>query len=121
VDQPLYEACVTERKKDTIKKNAVAIASMLNQHATALHTSEIGEEVTDVEEASQMTGIYEAVAPYRQLYVVQVIRYWAELISGLQYRAMESGSEEIPFFSEIFAPFYNHDSYIRSRKTWDKL
>ena len=94
---------------------------MLNQHASVLHTSETGAEITDVEEASQMTGIFEAVAPYRQLYVVQVIRYWAELLSSLQYRAMESGSEEIPFFSEIFAPFYNHDSFIRSRKNWDKL
>jgi hypothetical protein len=68
-----------------------------------------------------MTGINEAVAPYRQLYVVQVIRYWTELLSSLQYKAMETGSQEIPFFSEIFAPFYNDDSYIRTRKTWDKL
>ena len=121
VDEPLYEACVTQRKKDTIKKNAVAIASILNQHAMVLHTSETGEEITDVEDASEMTGINEAVAPYRQLYVVQVIRYWTELLSSLQYKALETGSQEIPFFSEIFAPFYNDDSYIRARKTWDKL
>jgi hypothetical protein len=121
VDQPLYETRVTQRKKETIQANSVAIASMLNQHVMVLHTSEVGEEITDVEEASHMTGMYEAVAPYRQLYVLQAIRYWVELLSSLQYGAMKTGSQDIPFFTEIFAPFYNEDSYIRMRKTWDKF
>ena len=121
VDRPLFETRVTQKKKDTIQNNADAIASMLNPYARVLHTSEIGEETTSVEEASGMTGIYRAVAPYRQLYVVQIIRYWAELLSGLQDKAMALGREDIPFFNEIFRAFYNDDSYIRTRKAWDKV
>jgi len=34
---------------------------------------------------------------------------------------MESGGEDIPHFGEIFAIFYNDDSYLKTRKTWDKL
>jgi hypothetical protein len=59
VDQPLFEARVVQRKKDTIQNNTVAIASMLNQHVSVLHTSEIGGEITELEEASHMTGLYE--------------------------------------------------------------
>jgi hypothetical protein len=121
VDRPLYEGRVPQRKKDTLKRNAAVIASMLNRHATVLHTSETGEEIADVEEASQMTGMYEAVAPFRQLYVLQIIRYWVELLSWLGDRAMTTGSQDIPYLSEIFAPFYNNDSYIRTRKSWDNI
>jgi len=121
VDQPLYETRVAKRKKGRIQENSRAVASILNQHARVLHTSETGAEITDIEEASHMTGMYEAVAPYRQLYVLQVIRYWVEFLSSLQYEAMKTRNEDIPFFTEIFAPFYNDDSYIRTRKTWDKF
>ena len=121
VDQPIYQGRVAQKKKDAIQRNAAAVESILGPHAMVLHTSETGDEVTDVEQASQMTGMYEAVAPYRQLYVVQVIRYWVELLGSLQYKAMGAGGEDIPHFGEIFALFYNDDSYIRTRKTWDKL
>jgi hypothetical protein len=121
VDQPLYEIRVSQRKKNTIRQNSVVGASMLKQNVGVLHISETGEEITDLAEASHMTGMYEAVAPYRQLYVLQVIRYWGELLSRLQDMAMSIGGEDIPFFGEIFAPFYNDDSYIRTRKTWDNF
>jgi hypothetical protein len=121
VDQPLYEVRVAQRKKDTIRRNSKAMAAILDPFASVLHVSETGEEITDVEAASHLTGVYKAVAPYRQLYVLQIIRYWAELLSSLQDEAMKNGNQDIPFFSEIFAPFYNDDSYIRTRKTWDKL
>lgn len=121
VDQPLYETRVARRKKDAIKKNAEVVAAMLDPFMSVLHTSETGEEITDVEGASRTAGVYKAIAPYRQLYVLQVIRYWADLLSSLQDLAMKIGKQDIPFFSEVFAPFYNDDSCFRTRKTWDKL
>ena len=121
VDQPLYETHVPRRKKDTIEENAATVASMLTPYMSVLHTSEIGEEITDVEEASHMTGMYKAVAPYRQLYVLHIIRYWVELLSSLRDEAAKPGSQDIPFFNEIFRHFFNDDTYIRTRKTWDKF
>ncbi|MFC6520370.1 hypothetical protein ACFQAT_11865 [Undibacterium arcticum] len=121
VDIPLYATRVSRNKKEAIDGNATAIAAMLAPHAMVRHTSETGDEITDVEDASRRTGMQTAVAPFRQLYVLQVIRYWVELLSSLQYTAMQTGSEDIPFFSEVFAPFYNDDSYIRTRKTWDTV
>ena len=121
VDEPLYRTRVAQRKKDAIEESSAAVASVLGQYAMVLHTSETGDEITDLKEASLMTGIFEAVAPYRQLFVLQVIRYWSELLCSLQFEAMKIGSQDIPFFNETFALFCNSDSYIRTRKTWDKL
>jgi len=121
VDVPLYENRVAQRTKDRIRNNSVAFAAALQSHMAVMHISETGEEITDLERASYMTGMYRAVAPYRQLYVLQVIRFWVELLSQLQHTAMKTGGRDIPFFSEIFAPFYNDDSYVRTRKVWDKL
>lgn len=121
VDKPLYNTRVSKRKRETIRGNAATVAAILAPHVMVRHTSETGSDITDVEDASYRTGLQSAVAPYRQLYVLQIIRYWAELLSSLQYIVMQTGSEDIPFFSEVFAPFYNDDSYIKTRKTWNTI
>lgn len=118
VDLPLFNTRVTQRKKQTIAHNAAVISRLMGAHAHVLHTSETGAEITDLEEASSRTGVYEAVAPYRQLYILQIIRYWTELLSDLEHEAHRLGREDIPFFGEIFGAFYNEDSYLRTRKTW---
>jgi hypothetical protein len=121
VDQPLFQARVAQKKKEEIERNAAAVAAAIGQYAMVLHHSETGEEITDLEEASRMTGKYAAVAPYRQLYVMQVIRYWSELLCSLQYKAMKGGSQDSPFFNETFALFCNNDTYIKTRKTWGSI
>jgi hypothetical protein len=121
VDRVIFQSCVSAKKKATIAHNARIVNQMIGSFSSVLHSSEAGTEITDVEEASYRTGMWEAVVPYRQLFVLQIIRFWVELIWRLQNKAMAVGNEDIPFLSEIFAPFYNADSYLRSRKTWDKI
>lgn len=118
VDQPLWNQHVSQNKKDTVRRNVATVDRLMGEYRMVLHTSELGEEISDIEEASHRTGMWHAVAPFRQLYVLQIIRYWAELLSSLQYGA---NSENIPYFSEIFALFYNNDSYFKTRKTWDAV
>lgn len=118
VDLPLFNTRVTERKKQTISRNAALVAKLMGAYTSILHTSETGAEITDIENASSRTGMYEAVAPYRQLYVLQIIRYWTELLSELEHEAHRLGKEDIPYFGELLGAFYNEDSYMRTRKTW---
>jgi hypothetical protein len=118
VDLPLFNMRVTPRKKQTIAHNAAIVSKLMSPHAYVLHTSETGTEITDLEEASSRTGMYDAVAPYRQLYILQIVRYWAELLSTLEREAHSLGKEDIPFFGKIFGAFRNEDTYIRTRKTW---
>lgn len=121
VDEVIFDSRVTAARKAKILRNAHIIEDILVNFTSACHTSETGSDITSVQEASYRTGMYEVVAPYRQLLVLQIIRYWVEILSDLQYKAMEVGKHEIPFFSELFGLFYNDDAYIKTRKTWDKL
>lgn len=120
VDKPIFDTCISKKKQEIIRNNASTIG-ILSSKVLVRHTSETGSEINDVEDASYRTGMQEAIAPYRQLYVLQIIRYWVELLSSLQNIAMQTGSKDIPYFSEVFAPFHNPDSYIKTRKTWDTI
>jgi len=117
VDEPIYLTRVKSRRKEMISCNAEAVAAMMSP-STVLKTSETGSEITTIEEASHRTGMQEAVAPYRQLYVLHIIRYWVELLFSLQGPARQLGKCEIPFFEEVFALFCRSDSLLRRRKTW---
>ncbi|MDX2198623.1 MAG: hypothetical protein SF069_06590 [Phycisphaerae bacterium] len=121
VDIPLYAIRTSERLKKTINTNAAAIAAKFDSQVSVVHTSETGTPLIGLAEASRRTGVFKAVAPHRQLYVLQIIRYWGELLSCLQHTAMTCGISDIPYFSEIFAPYCNDDSYFRRRKTWTGL
>lgn len=121
VDTPLYEKHVSERKKRKINEDALMAERLTGKFTAIWHSSETGSELTSVEQASKMTGIYEAVAPYRQLYVLQIIRFWVKLLCELQCPAQAIGKKEIPYFNEIFGAFGNNDAYIKTRKTWDKI
>ena len=119
VDRPLFESCVTARKRQRIAENARVIAGLTSSFTSVLYTSETGSEITNVEEASYSSGIYQAVAPYRQLYILQIIRFWSELLRALQHIAQELDKRDIPYFSEVFAVFCNTDAYMRTRKIWN--
>lgn len=118
VDIRIFEQRVTKRRKEVIARNAAMLAEAAKSWAIVFHSAETGGEVTDFEEASFRTGVYESVSHYRQLYVLQIIRYWVELLDELEGPARAIGKQEIPYFGELFAMFYNDDKFLRSRKTW---
>lgn len=118
VDKYIWVNCIREKQKEKIIQNA-AISHQLMTMSLVFHTSETGELIENYQEASFRTGMFKAVSPRRQLYVLQIIRYWVELLWELGYQAQTLGRDAIPFFGEIFAGFYNDDSYFKSRKTWE--
>ncbi len=121
VDRVLFGTRVTEARKIKIANNARLAEKLMGSISHVCHSSETGSDITSIEEGSYRTGMFEAVAPHRQLVVLQIIRYWVELLYDLQHKAQGIGKQEIPFFGDIFGLFYNDDSYFRSRKTWDKV
>lgn len=115
VDKPIFVQRVTQQRKQQILNNAAKLAEAMTGWSAVIHIAETGETISSFEEASVRTGVYEALAPYRQLYVMQVIRYWVEVLMCLHDKASAS---DLPHFGDIFAVFYNDDSYILRRKTW---
>lgn len=118
VDTIIFNTLVPAKRREQIARNAAA-SKRLSSHTSIFHISETGQIIATYEDASFRTGMYEAVAPHRQFYVLQVIRYWVEILCELGHQAQLLGHKEIPFFNEIFGGFYNDDSYFRSRKTWE--
>jgi hypothetical protein len=118
VDVPLFKSRVSRRKREIIEQNAEVTGAVMDNISYVLHLSETGAEISNAREASRQAGIYESTSPYRQLYVLQVIRYWTELLLSLEELAREVPGENIPFFREIFFDFGHDDSYFRTRKKW---
>lgn len=123
VDNYIYDNYVNINKKRMIDSSAKAAKILLEPFSCLHFIAENGDDIFDIEQASFLTGKQEAVAPFRQLFILQIIRFWAELIEKLQYEAQKVNPSvfEIPYFNEIFAGFYNNDSYFKSRKTWDNI
>ena len=121
VDLYFYNNFVSERKKIKTRANAKMIDKLMEPYMLVRHTSEDETDITDVEDASIQTGIFEAISPFRQLFVFQIIRFWVELIDCIEYKIRKETKIEIPSFSEIFRVFYNKDSYVKKRKTWEMI
>ncbi|RLE79953.1 MAG: hypothetical protein DRJ36_02745 [Thermoprotei archaeon] len=119
VDLYFFEKCISEKKKRRIKNNARIVSSFLEPITFVRYRSEDKKDIVSVEEASFRTGVWKAVAPYRQLYTFQIIRFFVEIINCLQYKIIENAKFEIPYFDEIFGIFYNDDSYVKRRRTWE--
>jgi len=120
IDLIIYELRVTKKTKKKIESQASLIDIMMSPSAIVQYSSESREDITSIYDASFLTGMTDAVTKYRQLYLLQIIRYWVELLIGLQYKAMSiNRNEEIPFFTEIFGAFENSDSYFLSRKNFE--
>ena len=120
VDNIIYEKHISPKRKKEILANAQTIDKFLAPISSVLYIDESDNELTNIGNASFQTGFNTAVAPYRQLYVLQIIRYWVELLNKLQHKAMELKIEDIPHFTEIFALFYNSNTYFKTRKNWNK-
>lgn len=121
VDTIIFDRRISTKKKEKIVNTSRKVNAMLNHIYTVFHTSETGTDIRSIEEGSFRTGMYEVVAPHRQMLVLQIIRYWVELLGKMELRAQRLGKQEIPFFGEIFGAFYNDDSYFKTRKIWDKF
>lgn len=121
VDKRIFDTCVSAKRKDEISNNARLVDELMSSITFVRYPSETGSMITSVEDASYRTGMYEAVAPWRQLYILQVIRFWVELLYDLGNLANSTTDLDVPHFGEIFSIFMNSDSYFRTRKTWDRL
>ncbi|WP_310558915.1 hypothetical protein [Flavobacterium sp.] len=121
VENEIYNSRVTDYTKNKILENAKFVNEFLGGNSMVLFSSETGGAITTIEESSIRTGMANANRKYRQLYVAQIIRYWVEILRGLNYITIKSGSEDIPYFTEMFPLFLNNDTYLLTRKDFEKL
>lgn len=122
VDCELFEKRVSTKKKMSIQFNAKLFGESMKDLGVVYHLSETGDVINDLENSSFKTGMTNSITKYRILYVAQIVRYWVEILRGLQYNAFQiSEKQEIPWMSESFTIFNNDDAYLLTRKSFDRL
>ena len=119
VDMYIYDHYISNRMKRNIENRANFISSITEDVSHVCHLSEENENIDTVLSGSIKTGIFNAVAPYRQLFVLQLFRYLCELIVSLQHDSMKNNDENLPYFSELFAFTYNDDDFLKRNKKWN--
>lgn len=117
VDEWIWENKISEKSKNKIRMNA----SLWNLiPCGCFFITETNKVIRKAEEASILTGKWQAIAPYRKLYIVEVVRYWVEILIWLQNSCHRKGLE-VPYFGEYFPLFLQNDAYIKRRKNWTKI
>lgn len=121
VDLYIYDKLLSNKRKLRITKQAHLTSGLLQDSATVYFVSDSGVELTSVFEASWNTGVFEAVSPIRQLCLLKIARYFLELLRSLESEARGVCGEYIPFFSELFACYYNPDAVLKRIKNWERI
>jgi len=115
---PVLATHYRPRQKERQQSNARLIDQLLGAHTNVLYHTETSDLLDSVYEASMQTGITDFAKPYTRMYVMQIARFLANLLSELGYSAHRCQLETVPEMSEFFAIFNNSDRYFRQRKTW---
>jgi hypothetical protein len=101
-----------------IEANAKAVAELLGEYTYVFHHSEDGEKLDSIYDASIHTGMTNFAKPYIRMYVMQIARFLAILITDFTFAAHEAQLPDIPYLSEFFVIFNNSDNYFKKRQTW---
>ncbi len=100
------------------EENASLVDGLLAGHALVRHHAETGQPLLSVSDASQRTAATTFAAPYVRMYVMQIVRFVAALLSELGYLAQREQLEDIPYFADFYKIFNNSDACFRRRKSW---
>lgn len=115
---PVLASHYDERHRDRHLHNAEIASFMLEQVASVSHLSEHQQRLDTIYSASLQTGTTEFAKPYVRMYVMQIARFLARILSELTYSAYAAKLDTIPHLPEIFAIFQNGDKYFFRRKIW---
>ena len=117
VDLVIFQEKISDKKKEKIKMDASLVHYLTSNFVMLRHTGEDGKDINTAFEGSLRTGINDAVAPYRQLYVFHIIRFFVESLNMVESVFNNQNFFEIPYFKDFFRVFYNDDAYMKGRKT----
>ncbi len=117
---PILDAHYDSSQYDEHHRNAEKTSELLSGHAVVSYHSERGDELDTVMDASIQTAITEFARPYARMYVMQIARFLACLLSELGYAAYSSPLtvNTVPHLSDFFATFNNSDSSLKEREKW---
>lgn len=118
VTLPILAEHYKERHRARDQQRASLFDHLASDHTLVLYHKETGEVIDTVYDASMQSAVSTFARPYERLYVLQIIRFMARLLSELGSVAQSKRLEQIPYLSDFFRIFNNEDKYLKNRKTW---
>lgn len=104
--------------RSRIARNARVMESPISEFTMVRRHAENGSPLTSVHDVSFWARVTEITTPYVRMYVMQILRFLARVVSNLGDVAAKRRIEVIPNMSEFFAIFNNDDRCFERRKTW---
>jgi len=108
----------TEKEK-TAHKNSEMMSTLLGDKSFVLYTHESGELITDIGKASLRTGENKVIQTFGRFYVLEIIRWLAEVFNALTHtRGYEKDLSVLFCHYEHFSEFRDEDARLKSKKVW---
>ncbi len=118
VTQLVLQKHLTDRARNRISANTEAVEALIGERSFVLYNTEAREPITTALQGSSQAGFTEYAKPYTRLYVLQICRFVARIISDLSRNAQKQLGENIPYIDEFFWVFLGEDHFFKLRKTW---
>ncbi|WP_162909194.1 hypothetical protein [Aggregatilinea lenta] len=115
---PILDIHYKPQQQAKHEQNARIIADFMEPITLVRFHSEQGQPLNSVFDSSLQTAKIGFAMPYSRMYVMQIIRFLANLLFELTHLTIRDRLEDIPYFPEFFAIFNNEDRYFKRRKTW---
>lgn len=113
----VLEKHYSSARKARDEARAQMIDDMIGPFTFVRHHTETGEAIDSAYAGSLRTAKTEFARRWERLYVLQIVRFIAEVLIALSYHGMDAGLN-MPFLSEFFGIYRNDDAYLRSRRRW---
>jgi len=118
VGSPILEKHYTQRRREWDAERASALREAIGGFTMLrIHTEE-GHLLEDVGEVALLSARSRVLQKYSRLYVLQIVRFFACIMSVFGDEALRRGIGDIPYLSDFFGMFYNEDAVFLRRKTW---
>lgn len=118
VTEPVLALHYKEHHRRKHEQDARLVEELMGNFTLVRHHAETGAEIRTVFEGAIRTAVTEFSRPWERMYVLQISRFLADVMSTLGLLAQDQQLADVPYFPEIFAIFRNEDAYLRGRKTW---
>ena len=114
---PVVSTYASRAQLQRVAGNAELVERIAGPTSLVMHTSETGQPLNTVFDASMLTGITKVAAPHVRVSVLQIARFLAQALSTLGDLS-QVARLDVPYLSEFFAIYTCGDDMFRSRKTW---
>lgn len=118
VGRPILDRHYSASRQAHDRAVASGMDKALSHIVAVAHIGPEGQTIRTVRDAFLEGSTTEVILRHSQFYTLQLIRYFTETLWAVQTEAHRKGMESVPYFSEIFAWFYNDDDYFKKRKGW---